>query len=63
SMNAFSNEFTDIKYKVRTHTDQLDNINKSIMEKQKGNVQITGIIIGGIFSIIVSAIGLAQYLF
>lgn len=63
SMNAFSNEFTDIKYKVRTHTDQLDNINKSIMKKQKGNVQITGIIIGGIFSIIVAAIGLAQYLF
>lgn len=57
------NEFTDVKYTVKSHETQLENINKSISDKQKGNVQVVIALIGGGATIIGAAIGLAQYIF
>ncbi|MEX5651214.1 hypothetical protein AB1J05_01715 [Staphylococcus cohnii species complex 1658] len=63
TMTTFGEDFGEIKYKVRSHEEKLVNFQGIIDEKQKGNAQITGIIITGIFSVIVAAIGAAQLFF
>lgn len=62
-VERFGDEFKDVQYTVRSHDTQLEQINKSISEKQKGNVQVAVALIGGGTSIIVAAIGLAKILF
>lgn len=62
-VEGFGNEFKDIQYTVRSHDTQLEQINKSILEKQKGNVQVVVALIGGGTSIIAAAVGLAKILF
>lgn len=62
-VERFGDEFKDVQYTVRSHDTQLEQINKSISEKQKGNVQVVVALIGGGTSIIVAAIGLAKILF
>lgn len=62
-VESFGNEFKDVQYTVRSHDTQLEQINKSISEKQKGNVQVVVALIGGGTSIIAAAVGLAKILF
>ena len=62
-VEGFGNEFKDVQYTVRSHDTQLEQINKSILEKQKGNVQVVVALIGGGTSIIAAAVGLAKILF
>lgn len=62
-VESFGDEFKDVQYTVRSHDTQLEQINKSISEKQKGNVQVVVALIGGGTSIIVAAVGLAKILF
>ena len=62
-VESFGNEFKDVQYTVRSHDTQLEQINKSILEKQKGNVQVVVALIGGGTSIIAAAVGLAKILF
>ena len=56
-------EFTDVKYTVKSHETQLENINKSISDKQKGNVQVVVALISGGCAIIAAAFGLASVIF
>ncbi|PTK69148.1 hypothetical protein [Staphylococcus haemolyticus] len=63
TMERLGGEVVDIKYKVKTHDDALTSVKQTISEKQKGNAQITGYIISGIFAVIVAAIGFAQAFF
>lgn len=63
TMNKFADDFVKVKNKVEKHQEQILNFKGIIEEKQKGNVHLTGIIIGGIFSVIVAAIGAAQLFF
>ncbi|EGQ1746566.1 hypothetical protein E8L93_13360, partial [Staphylococcus pseudintermedius] len=49
TMLKFGNDFTEIRFKVQTHDEKLEDISNDISEKQKGNVQITTTIITGIF--------------
>lgn len=62
-VERFGDEFKDVQYTVRSHDTQLEQINKSILEKQKGNVQVVVALIGGGTSIIAAAVGLAKILF
>lgn len=62
-VESFGDEFKDVQYTVRSHDTQLEQINKSISEKQKGNVQVVVALIGGGTSIIAAAVGLAKILF
>ncbi|MGW7903293.1 hypothetical phage membrane protein [Staphylococcus xylosus] len=63
TMNKFADDFIKVKNKVEKHHEQILNFKGIIEEKQKGNVHLTGIIVGGIFSVIVAAIGAAQLFF
>lgn len=63
TMEKFGNDFVEIKFKVQNHDEKIQNFQGAIEEKQKGNIHLTGIIIGGIFSVIVAAIGAAQLFF
>ncbi|WP_105980133.1 hypothetical protein [Staphylococcus simulans] len=63
TMERLGDEVIDIKYKVKSHDDTLTNVKTVISEKEKGNAQITGYIIAGVFSVIVAAIGFAQAFF
>ena len=63
TMNKFADDFIKVKNKVEKHQEQILNFKGIIEEKQKGNVHLTGIIIGGIFSVIVAAIGAAKLFF
>ncbi|QKQ05989.1 hypothetical protein HSZ49_09165 [Staphylococcus saprophyticus] len=63
NFEKFTDDFIDVKYKVQSHDEKIKDFQGAIEEKQKGNVHLTGIIIGGIFSVIVAAIGAAQLFF
>lgn len=56
-------QMKDVKYKVETTIGRVDNIESSVSERQKGNVQIMVAIISTIGTIIVGALGLAQFFF
>lgn len=56
-------QMKDVKYKVETTINRVDNIESSISERQKGNVQIMVAVITTIGTIVVGAFGLAQLFF
>lgn len=56
-------QMKDVKYKVETTINRVDNIESSISERQKGNVQIMVAVITTIGTIVVGAFGLAQFFF
>lgn len=56
-------QMKDVKYKVETTINRVDNIESSISERQKGNVQIMVAVITTIGTIVVGALGLAQLFF
>ena len=56
-------QMKDVKYKVETTINRVDNIESSISERQKGNVQIMVAVISTIGTIVVGALGLAQFFF
>lgn|SRR5699024_3488211 len=56
-------QMKDVKYKVETTINRVDNIESSISERQKGNVQIMVAVITTIGTIVVGALGLAQFFF
>lgn len=63
TLEKMGNEFINIKYKVTTHDEKIMYFQGVIEAKQKGNNHLAGIIITGIFSVIVAAIGAAQLFF
>lgn len=63
TMEKFGDEFVEMKYQVKGHEEKLASVQGVLEEKQKGNVQIIGYIIGGVVSVIVAAIGAAQWIF
>ena len=56
-------QMKDVKYKVETTINRVDNIESSISERQKGNIQIMVAVISTIGTIVVGALGLAQFFF
>lgn len=56
-------QMKDVKYKVETTINRVDNIESSISERQKGNIQIMVAVITTIGTIVVGALGLAQLFF
>ena len=56
-------QMKDVKYKVETTINRVDNIESSVSERQKGNVQIMVAVISTIGTIVVGALGLAQFFF
>lgn len=56
-------QMKDVKYKVETTINRVDNIESSVSERQKGNVQIMVAVITTIGTIVVGALGLAQLFF
>lgn len=56
-------QMKDVKYKVETTINRVDNIESSISERQKGNIQIMVAVITTIGTIVVGALGLAQFFF
>ena len=56
-------QMKDVKYKVETTINRVDNIESSVSERQKGNVQIMVAVITTIGTIVVGALGLAQFFF
>ena len=63
TMEKIGSEFLDIKYKVQSHDEKLSIVQGVINEKEKGNAQIIGIILTGIFGVISAAIGAAKIFF
>lgn len=62
-MDKLADDFVDIKYKVQNHSDKIKGFEGLIASKQQGNLQLTGIIVGAVVSVIVAAIGFAQVFF
>lgn len=56
-------QMKDVKYKVETTINRVDKIESSVSERQKGNVQIMVAVITTIGTIVVGALGLAQFFF
>lgn len=63
TIKEFGKEFTDIKYQVKDHDKQIQTFSEVIKEKQGYNVKIICVIISGIASIIVGALGFASAFF
>lgn len=62
-MTGFVSEVNDLKYKVKGHDDQLESFGQIISKKQSFNVGIATAIVGGVFSLLTAAVGLAPILF
>ena len=63
TISTFGTEFNELKYKVKGHDDQLENFGQIISKKQTFNVGIATAIVGGVFSLLTAAVGLAPILF
>ncbi len=62
-MTGFVSEVNDLKYKVKGLDDQLESFGQIISKKQSFNVGIATAIVGGVFSLLTAAVGLAPILF
>ncbi len=60
NLTGFNDRIKDVEYTSTTTVKRLDNIETTVTERQKGNVQIWVAIIGLIGTITVGALGLAQ---
>ncbi|WP_204206001.1 hypothetical protein [Mammaliicoccus sciuri] len=62
-MDGYNDRIKDVEYNVETTTKRVDNIEHSVSERKKGNVQLWVAIIGALGTVIVGALGFAQLFF
>lgn len=62
-MTGFVSEVNDLRYEVKGHDEQLKSFSQILTKKQTFNVGIATAIVGGIFSLLTAAVGLAPILF
>lgn len=62
-MDGYNDRAKDVEYDVKTIKDRVDNIEHSVSERKKGNVQLWVAIIGALGTVIVGALGFAQLFF
>lgn len=63
NLTGFNDRIRDVEYITEDTTKRLDVIEKTTMERQKGNIQIWVAIISAIAAVIVGALGFAQIFF
>ncbi|WP_239771863.1 hypothetical protein [Mammaliicoccus sp. P-M58] len=62
-MDGYNDRAKDVEYDVKTIKDRVDEIEHSVSERKKGNVQLWVAIIGALGTVIVGALGFAQIFF
>lgn len=62
-MDGYNDRIKDVEYNVETTTKRVDNIEHSVSERKKGNVQLWVAVISAIATVIVGALGFAQLFF
>ncbi|MGC9650092.1 hypothetical protein ACO2FA_05805 [Staphylococcus warneri] len=62
-MTGFVSEVNDLRYEVKGHDEQLKSFSQILTKKQTFNVGIATAIVGGVFSLLTAAVGLAPILF
>lgn len=62
-MTDFVSEVNDLRYEVKGNDEQLKSFSQILTKKQTFNVGIATAIVGGVFSLLTAAIGLAPILF
>lgn len=62
-MDGYNNRIKDVEYNVKTTTKRVDEIEDSVSERKKGNVQLWVAIIGALGTVIVGALAFAQVFF
>ncbi|MFV5767186.1 hypothetical protein [Mammaliicoccus sciuri] len=62
-MDGYNDRIKDVEFNVASTTKRVDNIEHSVSDRKKGNVQIWVAIIGTIGTVIVGALGFAQLFF
>lgn len=62
-MDGYNNRIKDVEYNVKTTTKRVDEIEHSVSERKKGNVQLWVAIIGALGTVIVGALAFAQVFF
>ncbi|RXY90144.1 hypothetical protein DD607_27110 [Salmonella sp. 3DZ2-4SM] len=62
-MDGYNDRIKDVEYNVETTTKRVDEIEHSVSERKKGNVQLWVAVISAIATVIVGALGFAQLFF
>lgn len=62
-MDGYNDRIKDVEYNVETTTKRVDDIEHSVSERKKGNVQLWIAVISAIATVIVGALGFAQIFF
>lgn len=62
-MDGYNDRTKNLEFKVETTTKRVDNIENSVSERKKGNIQLWVAIIGTLGTVIVGALGFAQIFF
>ena len=62
-MDGYNDRIKNVEFNVETTTKRVDNIEHSVTERKKGNVQLWVAIIGTLGTVIVGALGFAQIFF
>lgn len=62
-MDGYNDRIKDVEYNVETTTKRVDDIEHSVSERKKGNVQLWVAVISAIATVIVGALGFAQLFF
>lgn len=62
-MDGYNDRIKNVEFNVETTTKRVDEIEHSVSERKKGNVQLWVAIIGALGTVIVGALGFAQLFF
>ncbi len=62
-MDGYNDRIKNVEFNVETTTKRVDNIEHSVSERKKGNVQLWVAVISAIATVIVGALGFAQLFF
>lgn len=62
-MDGYNDRIKDVEYNVETTTKRVDDIEHSVSERKKVNVQLWVAIVGALGTVIVGALGFAQVFF
>ncbi len=62
-MDGYNDRIKNVEFNVETTTKRVDDIEHSVSERKKGNVQLWVAIIGALGTVIVGALGFAQLFF
>ena len=62
-MDGYNDRIKNVEFNVETTTKRVDNIEHSVSERKRGNVQLWVAIIGTLGTVIVGALGFAQIFF